>query len=59
MVKKTENHMRAPKSASFVAQMRQTFGNAEVTVIYVNENDVCIGAPLPDPELTLEMLNRK
>jgi hypothetical protein len=39
--------------------MRQNFTNAEVTVLYVKENDVCIGAPLADPELTQEMLNRK
>jgi hypothetical protein len=59
MNEKTTNHMKAPQCASFVANMRQNFTNAEVTVLYVKENDVCIGAPLADPELTQEMLNRK
>jgi hypothetical protein len=57
MVKKTENHMKAPKCASFVANMRQVFTNAEVIVAYVKENEVCIGEPIPDPEpLTFETL---
>jgi hypothetical protein len=59
MNEKTTNHMKAPKSASFVAQFRQVFTNAEVAVTMVNENDVCIGERLPDPVLTQEMLNRK
>ena len=46
MTEKTTNHMKAPKCASFVANMRQTFGNDQVTVIYVKENDVHLGEPI-------------
>jgi hypothetical protein len=47
MSKKTANHMRAPHSASFVAAMRNVFGNENVEVIYVNENDLQLGEPSP------------
>ena len=46
MTEKTTNHMKAPKCASFVANMRQVFGNDQVTVTYVSENDVHLGEPL-------------
>lgn len=39
--------MRAPQSASFVAQMRNVFGNENVSVLYVKENDLLIGEPSP------------
>lgn len=42
---RTRNHMKAPRSASFVASLRQVFG--EVKVLYVKENDVEIGEPQP------------
>jgi hypothetical protein len=56
MVKKTENHMKAPKCASFVANMRQLFTNAEVTVTKVKENEVEIGAYYDPPALTHEQV---
>lgn len=43
MESKTSNHAKAPLSASFVAQMRQEFG--DVTVLYVNEGGVVLGEP--------------
>lgn len=43
--KQTHNHMRAPKSASFVANMRKAFGSDNVLVTYVKENDVSLGEP--------------
>lgn len=48
MSKKTANHMLAPQSASFVAQMRNVFGNENVDVLYVKENDLTIGEPSPE-----------
>jgi hypothetical protein len=45
MSKKTANHMLAPQSASFVAAMRNVFGNENVNVLYVKENDLHIGEP--------------
>ena len=45
MTEWTSNHMRAPGSASFVAQHRQVFGNANVQVLYVKENGVELGQP--------------
>lgn len=48
MSKKTANHMRAPKSASFVAAMRNVFGNENVEVLHVNENDLVLGEPMPE-----------
>jgi hypothetical protein len=45
MSEKTSNHMRAPHSASFVAAMRNVFGNENVSVLYVKENDLLIGEP--------------
>jgi hypothetical protein len=55
VVKKTENHMKAPKCASFVAQMRNVFTNAEVTVVYVRENDVAIGEKPQDEAATCNL----
>lgn len=46
MTESTSNHMKAPKSASFVAQHRNVFGNANVQVLYVKERDVLLGAPV-------------
>jgi hypothetical protein len=47
MSEKTSNHMRAPQSASFVAQMRNVFGNDNVQVTYVKEKDLLLGDPSP------------
>jgi hypothetical protein len=46
MTEKTTNHMKAPKSASFVANLRQVFGADQVTVLYVKENNVQLGEPV-------------
>lgn len=45
MTESTSNHMKAPASASFVARMRNVFGNANVQVLYVKEKDVELGQP--------------
>lgn len=45
MTESTSNHMKAPKSASFVARMRNVFGNAQVQVLYVKEGPVELGQP--------------
>jgi hypothetical protein len=47
--------MKAPKCASFVAQMRNVFTNAEVTVVYVRENDVAIGEKPEDEAATCNL----
>lgn len=47
MSKKTANHMLAPQSASFVAAFRNVFGNENVDVLYVKENDLELGEPQP------------
>jgi hypothetical protein len=44
--------MKAPKCASFVAQMRNVFTNAEVTVVYVRENEVAVGEKPKDVDAT-------
>jgi hypothetical protein len=43
---KTSNHSKAPESAAFVEKMREVFG--PVTVLYVKENDVLLGEPVPE-----------
>lgn len=43
MTEKTTNHMHAPKSASFVANLRNVFGNDQVKVLYVKEGKVELG----------------
>jgi hypothetical protein len=40
--------MKAPKCASFVARMRNVFGNAEVKVLWVKEGDVELGEKSKD-----------
>ena len=45
MTESTSNHMKAPKSASFVARMRQAFGAEQITVLYVKEKEVELGQP--------------
>ena len=45
---KTSNHMKAPKSAAFVAEMRQVFGAENVEVLYVKEGNVELGEKQPD-----------
>jgi hypothetical protein len=39
----SDNHAKAPLSAAFVNAMRDVFGADQVTVLYVNENEVRIG----------------
>jgi hypothetical protein len=39
----SSNHLKAPKCASFVARMRNVFGNANVQVLYVKEGEVELG----------------
>jgi hypothetical protein len=40
---KEKNHEKAPKSAEFVKQMREVFGENQVTVLYVEEGEVKLG----------------
>ena len=40
---KQQNHERAPISAEFVRQMREVFGEDQVTVIYVREGSFKLG----------------
>jgi hypothetical protein len=40
---KEKNHEKAPLSAEFVKQMREVFGEDQVTVLYVEEGDVKLG----------------
>ena len=44
----TSNHMKAPQSASFVASLRNVFGNENVQVLYVKEGDVLLGEKQPE-----------
>jgi hypothetical protein len=44
---KTKHHMKAPRSASFVASLRNVFGNENVKVLYVKEGEVELGEPQP------------
>jgi hypothetical protein len=44
----TSNHMKAPQSASFVAALRNVFGNENVKVLYVKEGDVLLGEKQPE-----------
>jgi hypothetical protein len=39
----SKNHEKAPKSAEFVKQMREVFGEDQVTVLYVEEGEVKLG----------------
>jgi hypothetical protein len=55
MAPSTSNHMKAPKCASFVAKMRNVFGNAEVKVVYVNEGDVQLGEKPQDEAATCSL----
>ena len=48
MNQRTSNHMKAPQSASFVASLRNVFGNENVQVLYVKEGDVEIGEKQPE-----------
>lgn len=41
---KNSNHVKAPKSAAFVKQMRAVFGD-EVKTLYVEENEFKLGEP--------------
>jgi hypothetical protein len=44
----TSNHMKAPQSASFVAALRNVFGNENVKVLYVKEGEVELGEKQPE-----------
>lgn len=45
---KTSNHMKAPQCASFVASLRNVFGNENVQVLYVKEGEVELGEKQPE-----------
>ena len=45
---KKDNQSKAPRSAAFVKEMREAFGEDQVTVLYVNENGLKLGEPSED-----------
>jgi hypothetical protein len=47
-ISKAKNHERAPNSAAFVEKMREVFGADQVTVIWVKEGDLELGAETVD-----------
>ena len=57
----TSNHMKAPQSASFVASLRNVFGNENVRVLYVKEGEVELGEKQPEgaPCLTVTVIEEK
>lgn len=43
MASTSNNHKKAPMCSAFVKQMREVFGEDQVTVLCVRENDVKLG----------------